>query len=161
MKGIQLSLGALVVLALPALASAGTYGMAGCGLGAVVFKDEPGMVQIVAATLNNSIVPQTSAITTGSMECTEGAATADASQKLFMRTNRAHVMRDAAVGQGEYVATWATLLGCEASAHPAFFEMSKKHHSELFADASEDKTLDAFRKAISADATLASQCAAL
>src|SRR4051812_6327755 len=45
------------------------YGLAGCGLGSVVFGPKPGMVQVAAATTNNYIVPQTFAISSATSNC--------------------------------------------------------------------------------------------
>src|SRR4051812_1818938 len=44
------------------------YGVAGCGLGSIVFGPKPGMIQIVAATLNGT-GGQTFAITSGTSNC--------------------------------------------------------------------------------------------
>jgi len=41
------------------------YGMAGCGIGSIVFADKPGMIQIIAATLNGTAGSQTFGITSG------------------------------------------------------------------------------------------------
>ncbi|MFN8945903.1 MAG: DUF3015 family protein, partial [Pseudobdellovibrionaceae bacterium] len=45
------------------------YGMAGCGLGSVVFGDKPGFIQIFAATLNSIGGNQTFGISLGTSNC--------------------------------------------------------------------------------------------
>ncbi|MEN0057326.1 MAG: DUF3015 family protein, partial [Bdellovibrio sp.] len=60
-----------VVQAASGIKGDGTYGTAGCGLGSLVFGNEKGPVQIVAATLNGTGV-QTFGITTGTSNCGEG-----------------------------------------------------------------------------------------
>ena len=40
-------------------------------MGSLVFQDQPGKIQIVAATVNNLVSPQTFALTTGSSGCYE------------------------------------------------------------------------------------------
>lgn len=68
---------ALAALFVLSQAHAYHYGMAGCGLGSLVFQDQPGKIQIVAATVNNIVSPQTSAITSGTSGCYEdGSASA-------------------------------------------------------------------------------------
>src|SRR6266511_1273208 len=49
--------------------SPGKYGAAGCGLGAMAFKDQPGGIQIIAATLNDICANQTFGITFGTSNC--------------------------------------------------------------------------------------------
>ncbi len=146
-----------VLLGTPMVASAGGYGTAGCGLGGLVFGDAPGMIQIVASTLNVTGY-QTLAITTGTSGCTEDAATAALDQELFLRTNRAHVMRDAAVGEGEYLETFATLLGCEKSSYPEFFALTKSNHARLFNNTSETQILTNVKVALAHNQSLANAC---
>ena len=47
----------------PAATGKSTYGLAGCGLGSMVFGDQKGMIQILAATTNNTFGTQTFGIT--------------------------------------------------------------------------------------------------
>jgi hypothetical protein len=86
------------------------YGMAGCGLGTLVFKDQPGKIQIVAATLNELIVPQTSAITTGSSNCYEASSSEAANQ--YIESNKDALLKDISQGQGETLAGLLTIYGC-------------------------------------------------
>lgn len=151
---------AMGILALPALASAGrAYGMAGCGIGALVFQDQPGMIQIVAATLNATAGSQTFGITTGTSNCTDTEQVASLDQENFLKTNYANVLRDAAVGQGEYLATFATLLGCEEASHDAFFDLAREHHGELFSSDSAAVVLDNVKGAAKENAELRASCA--
>ena len=87
------------------------YGMAGCGIGGLVFNDQPGTIQIVAATLNNLISPQTSAITSGTSGCYEtGGAQA---QVNYIETNKISLKSDIARGNGETLDGLMTMLGCK------------------------------------------------
>jgi hypothetical protein len=87
----------------------GSYGMAGCGLGSLVFGDKPGMVQIVAATVNNIISPQTFAISSGTSGCGKGA---QSSAAVYIETNKVALQKDAARGEGETLAGLAEIMGC-------------------------------------------------
>lgn len=88
-----------------------TYGAAGCGLGAMLIGDTPGIVQVFAATLNGVSGNQTFGITSGTLNCGTttpgmvGAAT-------FIETNREVVAKDISRGSGETLATLTTLGGC-------------------------------------------------
>jgi hypothetical protein len=86
------------------------YGMAGCGLGTLVFKDQPGKIQIVAATLNDILVPQTSAITTGSSNCYEASASDAANH--YIESNGGALQKDISQGQGETLTGLLTIWGC-------------------------------------------------
>lgn len=89
----------------------GQYGMAGCGVGALVFGDKPGKVQIAAGILNNLISPQTSAITSGTSNCYEdgGRAAAD----MYIEANKIALQEDVARGQGETLASLLTIWKCD------------------------------------------------
>ncbi len=86
------------------------YGMAGCGLGAMAFQDQPGKIQIVASILNNLIVPQTSAITTGSSNCNEVSVNDVATH--YIESNGEALQKDISQGSGETLNGLLTLWGC-------------------------------------------------
>jgi hypothetical protein len=88
-----------------------TYGTAGCGLGSILFGDNPGIVQIFAATTNGISANQTFAITTGTSNCEDTAASAE-NTKAFVQANREAVAKDIARGSGETISSLATLAGC-------------------------------------------------
>lgn len=109
-NGLFFSLIALS-LAFASSAMAANYGTAGCGLGAMVFKDQPGKIQIVAATLNNIISPQTSAITSGTSDCYESNSREEAS--LFIAVNQDALKKDISRGNGETISSLSQILKCE------------------------------------------------
>src|SRR5690606_29475471 len=89
-------------------AHAASYGVAGCGLGSIVFKDERGPVQIIAATLNGTGV-QTFGITTGTSNCNDGANLI----KAYIETNHEAIKTAAARGQGEALVGLAKVYNCQ------------------------------------------------
>ncbi len=104
---------AFLVLSLALNAEAARYGMAGCGLGSMILGDKPGKVQIVSALLN-SWGSQTSAITTGSSNCSEAAgAVADL---RYIEENFTALQKEVAQGQGETLAGLLKLWSCDMSA---------------------------------------------
>ncbi|MDB4973749.1 MAG: hypothetical protein JWN48_2090 [Myxococcaceae bacterium] len=92
------------------VAHADPYGTAGCGLGSIVFKDKPGFIQVVAATLNGTGF-QTFAISSGTSNCGSSAPNQVAAA-AFIETNREAFAKDAARGQGETISNLSTLAGC-------------------------------------------------
>ncbi len=93
---------------------AGNYGMAGCGLGAMALGKDGN--QILAYTLNNTISPQSTWITTGVSECTEdGVAMADKEIQLFVEVNFESLKQEMAQGQGESIDALAALYEVDAS----------------------------------------------
>lgn len=104
------------------------YGMAGCGLGSLVFQDQPGQIQIVAATLNNIVSPQTSAITTGTSGCYEESRS-EVSMR-YIETNKSALKEDVARGQGEAIEGLYTMWNCESKA--AITQDLKKNYNSIF-----------------------------
>ncbi len=92
----------------------GHYGMAGCGLGSVVFGSQDGIVQIFAATTNGTLGNQTFGITFGTSNCVNSGG-GMASTRSFVETNREVLAKDISRGSGETIATLTTLAGCSNS----------------------------------------------
>ena len=148
---------ALALLAVATVASAGKYGTAGCGLGSLVLGDQKGMIQIVAATINNIIVPQTSAITTGTSNCTEdGVALVDRERALFAEANFQDIKTEVSQGQGENVAVLATLYGCPQASVTDFGSALKSHYATVGSAATAPEMIQAIDGVVSSDASLSS-----
>jgi hypothetical protein len=96
-------------------AQAGNYGMAGCGLGSIVFGNKPGFIQILAATTNGTFASQTFGITSGTSNCSDTGGGAP-SAAAFIQTNREALAKDISRGNGETIKNLATLSGCGDSA---------------------------------------------
>ena len=110
--------GALAFGATPSTAHA-EYGMAGCGLGSMVFKDD-GFVQVLAAT-NGTSSNQTFGISSGTSNCEVSGNGASAA--LFIEANREAVGKEISRGTGESLETLARLGGCaNASAMGSFLQ---------------------------------------
>jgi hypothetical protein len=139
---------AVICLCSSGSAMAAKYGVAGCGLGSLVFHDQSGPIQIIAATLNGTGF-QTIGITLGTSNCEDGANAlkASADQEAFTRINYANLSRDAAAGQGEYLTAFATLLGCEDAVKTQLFSALQQHHRSVFApEASSSEVLQNARQ---------------
>jgi len=136
-------------------ASGGKYGTAGCGLGALIFGDQKGPVQIAAATSNQFYGIQTFAITTGTSNCTEdGVAMADRERELFAEANFHSIKEEASMGAGENVAVLASLYGCSGASVDAFSAGVHSQYSSI------DKASSAAQMLETMDGVAVSTCTA-
>jgi Protein of unknown function (DUF3015) len=140
----------------------GWYGMAGCGLGSLIFgpDDEP-VAQVLAATTNGTFGTQTFGITSGTSNCVSGGVLrAEREQAAFAEVNFRDLKRNMAAGGGEYLRSFSTLLGCEDSARPALFKMTQDRFAEILPteQAGPIDLLVAVKAEIRADPQLANSC---
>jgi hypothetical protein len=105
------------------------YGLAGCGLGSIVFGPKPGMIQIVAATLNGTGV-QTFGITTGTSNC--DIPTSGHEAAMYIEMNKEALAKEAARGEGETVEGLALILKCSDA--PKFGEKLRENFGEVMAE---------------------------
>lgn len=123
----------LVGLVAAGFVQAKNYGMAGCGLGSVVMGKSGS--QVLAATTNDILIPQTSAITTGTLNCTDdGVAMNDREQELFTEANFEVLKQEIAMGQGENIYALASLMGCDESQSQVFSSSLQAHGSDIVSD---------------------------
>jgi Protein of unknown function (DUF3015) len=136
---------ALAADTLPARGGRSTYGSAGCGVGSLIFGDQPGLVQVLAATTNGILGNQTFGITTGTLNCGEAAIGTKGAQ-LFIEANKEALAKDASRGSGETIATLSHLAGCKDAS--AVGVALQKNFSTVVPDGSKadvEKTLSTLR----------------
>jgi hypothetical protein len=104
---LSLALVAGVIFALSA--NAANKGMAGCGLGSMVFPDDNSKLQIVSGILNWVGGNQTFAITSGTSNCVDHGASASA---MYIAVNQESLKKDIARGEGESLNGLSQLLKC-------------------------------------------------
>lgn len=134
------------------------YGVAGCGLGSVVFGPEPGMIQVIASTTNNLSGSQTFGITSGTSNCDVGEMGGAAAR--FIEVNREVVAKEASRGQGEAVDGLANIFRC--SDFQSFGQKIKTNYQNVFAP--KNDSFESSRQIIhmiKTDAQLSQQCATL
>lgn len=140
-------------------AMAANYGTAGCGLGAVIFKDEPGKIQILAATVNNLVSPQTSAITSGTSNCYDGGSKEEA--KLFIAVNQEALRNDISRGNGETLASLSRILKCD-DAEKLGVNLQRNYQTIFPNNQSTPADINAsIESAIKSDQELATSCASV
>jgi hypothetical protein len=131
------TLAAVVTLALPGLvlAKGGSHPMAGCGLGYVLFghNDNSPVMQVLAATTNGISGNQTFGMTTGTSGCTDdGAVKFVKEAEVFAEVNLDTLRREMATGQGEFVTSFAALLGARGEEIPALCQLFQKEYTAIF-----------------------------
>ncbi|MEK2689990.1 DUF3015 family protein [Bdellovibrio sp. GT3] len=92
--------------------SNGSYGTAGCGLGALAFGNKSGPIQIFASTLNGTGV-QTFGMSTGTSNCGPSVFAANET-KAFIDNNAVALENDIVRGQGETLMTLSKMMNCNS-----------------------------------------------
>lgn len=108
----------------------------GCGLGKLAWQNYPNQktigVQTMEATTNGLMGNQTFGISSGTSGCTnDGKFWAQEKVSVFAALNFENLAQDMAQGQGEHLASLATLMGIPASQQPAFFAMTQEKYASL------------------------------
>ncbi|HUJ79777.1 MAG TPA: DUF3015 family protein [Nitrospiria bacterium] len=138
--GILLGVILTVLIATPALADIASDTGPGCGLGKMLFG-QPNfsgkhhiMQQSFAATTNGTFFSQTFGISFGTSGCTNDGVFAGNQQKVnaFAELNLDHLRQEMARGQGEYLASFASLIGVKADRRSEFFALTQETYSTLF-----------------------------
>jgi len=160
MKGYTLTTGIAVLLM--AGSAHAQYGMAGCGLGSVVFQGDNSTVkQVLASTTNGTFGTQTFGITSGTSNCTSGGVVkAEREQAAFAEVNFQDLKANMAAGGGEFLSSFATLLGCEDSAKPVLAKTLQSKFETIVPSTSTTpiEMLVAVKKEIKASSNLATSC---
>lgn len=136
------------------------YGMAGCGLGSVVFKTDSKGSQITASTLNGTGF-QTSAISsTHSSNC--GTAKEEAyrmEQEVFVAANLRNLEVDVSAGGGHFVQAFAEVLGCSATDnYGEFIEVSRANFNDIFGVPDPSVVYSRYMQALRGNAKLMNGC---
>ncbi|MDH5718635.1 MAG: DUF3015 domain-containing protein [Spirochaetia bacterium] len=146
----------------PAKTEAKSYGMGGCGVGAIVIGSQPGMIQLVASAINWYFGGlQTSAITSGTSHCTDdGVIKAELEQRVFMAHNIDSLKLEAAKGEGEKINSLAYLMGCSIESMNDFGTLAKEKYNDIFNGEEKESewVLYRLKEAVAADNKLAGTC---
>jgi hypothetical protein len=108
----------------------------GCGLGKLAWENYPHQkvigIQTMEATTNGLMGNQTFGISSGTSGCTnDGKFWAEHKVNAFASLNFENLAQDMAQGQGEHLASLATLMGIPAAQQPAFFAMTQEKYASL------------------------------
>ncbi len=112
----------------------------GCGLGKVAWQDSKTDTntvgaQLLISTTNNTILPwQAFGITSNLFGCkNNGKVWAEQKVNMFAEINFENLSQEMAQGNGEHLASLATLMGVPAEHHAEFFAMAQERYTTLIA----------------------------
>ncbi len=126
MKKLLIALTTLV-----AVTFAQDYGMAGCGLGSVIFGADG--IQTSAATTNGSSFNKYSGMSSGTSNCVEDEIAMDQQeQRHFFSANYESLKQEMAVGTGENFEVFVSLVGCQGADVQAAQKIIQDNYSEIF-----------------------------
>lgn len=120
-----------------ALLEMSVFAAKGCGPGPLVIQGNQGMlVQSFGATTNAILLPtQTFAISSGTSGCSSsGIVNRDAEQRFFVTVNLQNLSEEMAQGEGPYLESLATLLGCDGVLRGEFSRLARENYAVLFGD---------------------------
>ncbi|TGL64131.1 DUF3015 family protein [Leptospira sarikeiensis] len=159
-KLLAIGLVGLFSLASGISVSAADYGVSGCGIGALLIKDNKTFQQVLSATTNGTSGNQTSGITTGTLNCTtDGLISSTKTQEAFVALNFESLEQEMANGKGERLEALSGLLGCSGDSTVEFGELTRKNYSSLFhKEATPSSLLAAVKEEIKSDAKLSRSC---
>jgi hypothetical protein len=108
----------------------------GCGLGKLAWGDYKGQKeiapQVLMATTNGTFGSQTFGISTGTSGCTnDGKVMSEHKTTMFAQLNFENLSQEMAQGQGEHLASLASLMGVPAEHQAAFFAMTQERYTSL------------------------------
>jgi hypothetical protein len=107
----------------------------GCGLGKIAwadFKNQKNIAPQVMMVTTNGTGMNTFAISSGTSGCTnDGQVWASERANVFAAMNFDNLSQEMAQGQGEHLASLATLMGIPAEQHAAFFALTQERYTAL------------------------------
>ncbi|MCI0427505.1 MAG: DUF3015 domain-containing protein [Nitrospiraceae bacterium] len=108
----------------------------GCGLGKLAWGDYKGQKeiapQVMMATTNGTFGSQTFGISSGTSGCSnDGKIMGEHKTTMFAQLNFESLSQEMAQGQGEHLASFATLMGVPAEHQAAFFAMTQERYTSL------------------------------
>src|SRR5262245_33556074 len=108
----------------------------GCGLGKLAWSDfkRPKNIgpQVLMATTNGTFGSQTFGISTGTSGCTnDGKVWAEERTDVFVAAAFDSLTAEIAKGEGEHLASLATMMGVPVEQHPRFVALAQERYQEL------------------------------
>ncbi len=130
---VTLTVAISLMLAGSVFAAGEGYGTAGCGLGSLVIGNEPGLIQVFAATTNGTLGNQTFGMTSGTSNCDKQAKFASNKRLTeFVQANMDNLAKDVAMGKGESIETLAELMGVSSEKRPVIYAKLQSNFSNIF-----------------------------
>lgn len=135
MKRATLLAAAVMTLATGLVHARGNHPMGGCGLGYLLLSHDKNdkITQVLGATTNGTFGSQTFGISSGTSGCTEDGAVKLVKQtEVYTNVNFASLKKEMATGNGEFVNTFAAMLGASEANQPLLVKWFQDNYSVLF-----------------------------
>src|SRR5437867_11105494 len=133
---LQVAVALVCFSATAALAAGNPDTGPGCGLGKLAWADFGHQKnigpQVLMATTNGTFGSQTFGISFGTSGCTnDGKVMSEHKITMFAQLNFENLSQEMAQGQGEHLASLATLMGVPDEHQAAFFAMTQDRYTSL------------------------------
>lgn len=147
----------LLMLGSTASFAGAKYGMAGCGLGSIIFK--PNGSQSSAATSNGLGSNQLFGITAGTSNCkTTDELAVISKQEDFVAVNLGTLSKEMAQGSGESIAALSETLGCESGVQQNVAVELKANYHTIFKAPGAMAVLDTTKNVLKGNPSISSHC---
>ncbi|MBF0299378.1 MAG: DUF3015 family protein [Oligoflexia bacterium] len=119
------------------------YGMAGCGLGSILFgEDDSKWTQVMAATTNGTFGSNTFGVSSGTSNCDTGATAGTGTKsslirkntEIFIAANQIILMNDASKMGGESIEVLGKILNCDNEGVKELSRSLQKNYNLIFVD---------------------------
>ncbi len=134
----------------------------GCGLGKLAWSDYKGQKeiapQVMMATTNGTFGSNTFGISSGTSGCTnDGKVMSEYKTPVFVSLNFENLSQEMAQGQGEHLASLASLMDVPVENQAAFFAMIQERYTSLVkaGEASPVAMMKALNEAVAGQPVLA------
>ena len=154
---IAIAFGASLLVTPNAVVAKSKYGVAGCGLGSLLFGD--GGMQTSAATTNGLAYNQMFGITSGTSNCKTGDEMAVIlEQEEFVAYNLGTLSKEIAQGSGDTLAAYSKTLGCSDAVYGDFSGLLKNKYQDIFSAPGAMAVLDATKTQMQQQPVLQKNC---
>ncbi len=134
---------------------------AGCGIGSMVLQKNSKLSQLLAVTVNITTFTEVFGITSGTSNCSaSGIVFREKEASVFAEANLPNLKIEMARGEGESLAAFAALLGCQSSDVKVFGEMTRNRYEYIFSDRnnSPQEFLKSIQNEVTHDSYLSARC---
>ena len=135
----------------------------GCGIGWAVTKRKSLASSSIRATTNNLLYLQSFGMTSGTLGCAKHSIVLIEKAPLhFAEANYDNLVVEMAEGKGEYLKTFASVLGCKPSSFSVFSDVIQSKYPEIITETSltPEQLLDRVRGQIRNNSNLSKNCQA-
>lgn len=141
-------------------ASSLAFAQPGCGVGAMVWEGQSGVVPHVLGATTNGMASQTVSMTLGIVGCDTSENVQ--SMAMYMNSNIDKVARDMSRGAGENLDTLAVLLGVDEADRDAFRKVLQDNFATIFpsSETTSGEAVDAIVALLQNDQSLSKYVAA-